>query len=71
MPQNIIHNQIKNYENCTKMINQRVYVLRLGLRRERDKRITMHILLTARALSASGVIYSGERDKELLRPFSA
>ncbi|MCK4953578.1 tRNA (cytidine(56)-2'-O)-methyltransferase, partial [Candidatus Bathyarchaeota archaeon] len=47
------------------MSEQRVYVLRIGHRIERDKRVTMHILLTARALSASGVIYSGQRDKEL------
>ena len=47
------------------MSEQRVYVLRLGHRIERDKRVTMHILLTARALSASGVIYSGEQDREL------
>ena len=48
-----------------KMIKQKVYVLRLGHRVERDKRATMHIFLTARALSASGVIYSGQRDSDL------
>jgi len=47
------------------MIKQEVYVLRLGHRVERDKRATMHIFLTARALSASGVIYSGQRDQNL------
>ena len=47
------------------MIKQKVYVLRLGHRVERDKRATMHIFLTARALSASGVIYSGQRDSDL------
>jgi len=46
-------------------IKQKVYVLRLGHRVERDKRVTMHIFLTARALSASGVIYSGQRDPNL------
>jgi len=47
------------------MSGQRVYVLRLGHRRERDKRVTMHVFLTARALSASGVIYSGDKDEDL------
>jgi len=47
------------------MIKQKVCVLRLGHRVERDKRVTMHIFLTARALSASGVIYSGQRDLDL------
>ena len=47
------------------MIKQKVCVLRLGHRIERDKRVTMHIFLTARALSASGVIYSGQRDLDL------
>lgn len=47
------------------MIKQKVYVLRFGHRVERDKRVTMHIFLTARALSASGVIYSGQRDSDL------
>lgn len=47
------------------MTKQKVYVLRLGHRIERDKRTTMHIFLTARALSASGVIYSGQKDRDL------
>ncbi len=47
------------------MIKQKVYVLRLGHRVERDKRVTMHIFLTARALSASGVVYSGQIDSDL------
>jgi len=49
------------------MSGQRVYVLRLGHRRERDKRVTMHVFLTARALSASGAIYSGDKDENLER----
>lgn len=44
------------------MRKQEVYVLRLGHRIDRDKRVSMHVFLTARALSASGVIYSGEKD---------
>ncbi len=47
------------------MKKQRVWVLRLGHRVERDKRVTMHIFLAARALSASGVIYCGQRDGDL------
>ncbi|MEM2936402.1 MAG: tRNA (cytidine(56)-2'-O)-methyltransferase [Candidatus Bathyarchaeia archaeon] len=50
-----------------KMSRQGVYVLRLGHRMERDKRVTMHVFLTARALSASGVIYSGDKDEDLER----
>lgn len=43
----------------------KISVLRLGHRVSRDKRITTHVCLTARAFSASEVIYSGERDKKL------
>jgi len=50
-----------------KMSGREVYVLRLGHRRERDKRVTTHVFLTARALSASGVIYSGDKDEDLER----
>jgi len=53
------------------MIKQKVYVLRLGHRAERDKRATMHIFLTARALSASEVIYSGQRDLDLEKRIQA
>lgn len=49
------------------MTRQEVRVLRLDHRIERDKRATMHVFLTARALSASGVIYSGQRDTDLER----
>jgi len=47
------------------MGGQRIYVLRLGHRLVRDERVTMHVFLTARAFSASGVIYSGEKDGDL------
>ena len=40
----------------------RVSVLRLGHRRERDKRITSHLGLTARAFGADEVILAGEED---------
>lgn len=41
-------------------------VLRLGHRKNRDKRITTHVCLTARAFGASGVIISGEMDKSVI-----
>ena len=47
------------------MTIQEVCVLRLGHRIERDERATMHIFLTARALSASRAIYAGQRDTDL------
>lgn len=40
-------------------------VLRLGHRHFRDQRLTTHIFLTARALGANEVIYSGLKDKKL------
>ena len=43
-----------------------ITVLRLGHRRERDKRLSTHVGLTARAFGASGVVYSGEEDGRLL-----
>jgi len=47
------------------MSERRVWVLRLGHRVERDKRMTMHVFLAARALSASGVTYCGQKDGDL------
>jgi tRNA (cytidine56-2'-O)-methyltransferase len=43
-----------------------IYVLRLGHRPERDKRVTTHVALTARALGAKGICVSTE-DEELER----
>jgi len=43
----------------------KVVVLRLGHRVVRDKRLTTHVLLAARAFGAAGVIYSGQRDEGL------
>jgi tRNA (cytidine56-2'-O)-methyltransferase len=40
-------------------------VLRLGHRPQRDKRVTTHLILCARALGAEKVIYSGEKDQKL------
>jgi len=46
--------------------NRRVSVLRLGHRRERDKRITSHLGLTARAFGADEVILAGEEDESAI-----
>ncbi|MBI0584521.1 MAG: tRNA (cytidine(56)-2'-O)-methyltransferase [Methanomassiliicoccus sp.] len=43
-----------------------IYVLRLGHRPERDKRVTTHVALTSRALGAKG-IYVSTKDEELER----
>lgn len=42
-----------------------VTVLRLGHRPIRDKRVTTHLFLAARALGADGGIYSGVRDRSV------
>jgi tRNA (cytidine56-2'-O)-methyltransferase len=43
-----------------------LFVLRLGHRRERDKRISTHVALVARAFGADGIIFSGEKDENLI-----
>jgi len=43
-----------------------IKILRLGHRKERDKRITTHVALAARALGADGFILSGERDDAVI-----
>lgn len=43
-----------------------VHVLRLDHRRQRDARITTHVCLTSRALGASGVFLSGDRDEKVM-----
>jgi len=48
----------------------KVEVLRLGHRPQRDKRITTHVALTARALGASGIRIA-ETDAEVVRGVSA
>lgn len=40
-------------------------ILRLGHRIARDKRMTTHVALTARALGASNMVYTGMRDKNI------
>jgi len=42
-----------------------ITVLRLGHRPQRDKRLTTHLILCARALGAKKVVYSGDRDPRL------
>jgi len=42
-----------------------ITVLRLGHRPQRDKRLSTHLILCARALGAEKVIYSGEKDQRL------
>lgn len=44
-----------------------IIVLRLGHRRSRDQRLSTHVGLTARALGADEIVYSGESDKSLLK----
>jgi len=44
----------------------RVYVLRLGHRLVRDKRMSTHIGLVARAFGADGVIYVGNVEDEII-----
>ncbi|MDK2892129.1 tRNA (cytidine(56)-2'-O)-methyltransferase [Methanohalophilus sp.] len=45
---------------------QRIVILRLGHRPERDKRITTHVALTARAFGAEGMLLASE-DKGIVR----
>ncbi|MCL2142538.1 MAG: tRNA (cytidine(56)-2'-O)-methyltransferase [Methanimicrococcus sp.] len=46
-----------------KMPSREFVVLRLGHRPERDKRITTHVGLTARALGASGMLLASDDEK--------
>ncbi len=43
----------------------KLFVFRLGHRPERDKRISTHVFLAARAFLCSSGFYSGSKDKEL------
>jgi tRNA (cytidine56-2'-O)-methyltransferase len=49
-------------ESVSEQKEPRLSVLRLGHRIERDKRITSHLGLTARAFGADEIILSGEED---------
>jgi len=48
-----------------------IEVLRLGHRLGRDARISTHCGLVARAFGASGIIYSGDRDKKMMESVRA
>ncbi len=43
-----------------------ITVLRLGHRRGRDERISSHVGLSARQLGADRIIYSGEKDENMI-----
>lgn len=43
----------------------KIVVLRLGHRYVRDDRTTTHLFLAARAFGADGVVYTGQRDREI------
>jgi len=49
------------------MKERKIYILRLDHRPKRDKRVTTHLFLAARALGATGGFYSGERDEKIER----
>ena len=58
-------------EPVTDISSPRLSVLRLGYRRERDKRITSHLGLTARAFGADEVILAGEEDPSALETWNS
>lgn len=47
------------------MKNRKVCVLRLKHRPNRDKRVTTHLFLAARAFGADGAFYSGVKDRKI------
>jgi len=47
------------------LAEQKTFVLRLGHRLARDKRVTTHLFLAARAFGADKVIYTGQKDERL------
>jgi len=53
------------------MLSPSVSVLRLGHRVSRDKRITTHCALVARAFGAERILLSGERDESVLKSVSS
>ena len=58
-------------ENVSNQGESRLSVLRLGHRVERDKRITSHLGLTARAFGADEIILSGEEDETPLETWKS
>ncbi len=47
------------------MVRPEVWILRLGHRIFRDKRITTHLALAARSLGAKGIFIQGDQDEKL------
>ena len=43
----------------------KTYIFRLGHRVVRDKRISTHVALVARAFGAEGIYYTGDKDSEM------
>lgn len=48
----------------------RLEVVRLGHRRDRDKRISSHLGLTARALGADGIVLCGDEDPSIIETWN-
>lgn len=48
-----------------------ITVLRLGHRKDRDKRASMHVALVARALGADRIVFCGERDDAVVERVNA
>lgn len=44
----------------------KIFVLRLGHRLKRDERVSTHCGLVARAFGASGIIFSGQKDQNIM-----
>lgn len=44
-----------------------IWILRYGHRRMRDARASTHVALAARALGASGIVFEGDEDEDLMR----
>ncbi len=49
----------------------RITVLRLGHRKDRDKRASMHVALVARALGAKKIVFCGENDPDIVARVNA
>jgi len=57
---------LRNINGGVLKAGMHVTVLRLGHRKNRDKRVTTHVCLAARALGADGVVLNGEEDDVVL-----
>lgn len=54
-----------SHDDFNEILNREVHVLRLGHRLHRDKRVTTHLALAARAFGASVLYLTGDRDMRL------